>query len=442
MQSDSPATRGYLMTAPLNRLIDSLSQTGMTRFFRRLFEDFPELLMKDMTVEGVKPDRTISVRGRWVKNFGSDSFLGLDQHPKVIEAVERGVRDWGSHNGTSRAFSSVAPNIEVEEKIAAWMGTEAALLYPSVTLANTGAIPGLVTRHDAIALDQFAHNSIEDGTRLAKARGVRTAKFAHNNPEELERTLTELRPFRHALIAVDGVYSMSGQLPPLAEFQRIACTFDGFLYVDDAHGTGVLGTQGRVTVRDALGSYDNTLVIGSLSKALSCLGGFIAGSRAAIDILKLRSNPLIFGGPVPPAYLVAASAALDVIASQEYDLLRAQLDANVRRFVDKANDLGLAILGGLVPIVSVLVGPEDATLQAGRFLFDQGYYVQSVVFPAVPHGAGVLRVQINANHTSDAIDGLIGALAELKNAIPLPGPDNKLIRLPVTPVTRPTAIPA
>ena len=442
MQGHNPALRGYLMSAPLDRLIDSLSQTGMTRFFRRLFEDFPDLLMKDMTVDGVKADRTINVNGRWVRNFGSDSFLGLDQHPAVIEAIERGVREWGSHNGTSRAFSSVAPNIEVEEKIAAWMGTEAALLFPSVTLANTGAIPGLVTRHDVIVADQFAHNSIEDGTRLAKARGVRTAKFAHNSAEELERMLRELRPFRHSLIAVDGVYSMSGQLPPLAEFQKVARTLDGFLYVDDAHGTGVLGVQGRGTVRDALGGYDNTLVIGSLSKALSCLGGFVAGSQAAIDVLKLRSNPLIFGGPVPPPYLVAASAALDVVASPEYDRLRSTLDANVRRFVDGANKLGLAVLGGLVPIVSVLVGAEDATLQAGRFLFDRGYYVQSVVFPAVPHGAGVLRVQINANHPPDAIDGLIGVLGELKQVIPLPGPDGEVIRLPVSPSVRPEAIPA
>lgn len=430
------------MTAPLDRLIDALAQTGMTRFFRRMFDEFPDLLMKDMTVEAVGPERTIRVQGRWVRNFGSDSFLGLDQHPRVKEAVERGVREWGTHNGTSRAFSSIAPNVEVEEKIAAWMGTEAALLYPSVTLVNTGALPGLVTRHDIVATDQFAHNSIDEGTRLAKARGVRTAKFSHNSATELERTLREMQPFRHALIALDGVYSMSGELPPLVEFQRIARSFDGFLYVDDAHGTGVLGKKGRGTVLDALGSYENTLVIGSLSKAISCLGGFVAGSRAAIDVLKLRSSPLIFGGPAPPPYLVAASAAIDVVMSEEYEQLRAKLDANVRRLVEGATGLGLAVLGGLVPIVSVLVGPEEATLQAGKFLFERGFYVQSVVFPAVPHGAGVLRVQINANHPPEAISALIEALAELKKTMPLPSSDSGVIPLPATPASRPTAIPA
>lgn len=410
------------MSAPLDRLVGTLAHTGMTRFFRRMFDDAPDLFLKNLTVEEVGPDRTVRVGGRWVRNFGSDSFLGLDQHPAVKAAVERGVREWGAHNGTSRAFSSVAPNVEAEAKIAAWLGTEDAVVFPSVTLANAGALPALATRHDVIVADQHAHNSIDEGMRLAKSRGVRTAKFAHNDPDDLDQVLGGLRPFRHAVVAVDGVYSMSGELPPLAEFQRVARRHDGFLYVDDAHGTGVVGTAGRGTVGDALGGYDNTLVVGSLSKAVSCLGGFVAGSKAAIDVVKLRSNSLIFGGPVPPPYLVAVCAALDVITSAEYDRLRAALDANVRRLVEGATALGLTVLGGLVPIVSVLVGPEDATLRAGRFLFDAGFYVQSVVFPAVPHGAGVLRIQVNANHPPEAIDGLLAALAAMKRAAQ-PGPD-------------------
>ena len=139
------------MSLPLDRQIAALARTGMTRFFQKLFEEYPDLLMKDQTVEAVRPDRTFKIAGKWVVNFGSDSFLGLDQHPRVKERIERGIRDWGSHNGSSRAFSSVQPNVLAEEKIAAWMGTEAALIYPSVTLANTGALPGLATRHDVAA---------------------------------------------------------------------------------------------------------------------------------------------------------------------------------------------------------------------------------------------------------------------------------------------------
>jgi 7-keto-8-aminopelargonate synthetase-like enzyme len=392
----------------------------MTRFFRRLFDDYPDLLMKDQTVEAVGPDRAIKLGGRWVTNFGSDSFLGLDQDERVLAAIERGVRTWGSHNGSSRAFSSIAPNVEAEQQIAQWLGTEAALIYPSVTLANMGALPGLVTRHDVLVADQFAHNSIDEGLKLAKARGVRTAKFTHNDPAALERTLRELAPYRHAVIAVDGVYSMSGRLPPLNEFRRIAAEYNACLYVDDAHATGVLGKAGRGTVLESLGSYDNTLTVGSLSKGFSCLGGFIAGTQAAIDVLKLRSNSLIFGGPVPPPYLEAIRVVVGILLSDEYPRLRRRLDQNVRRLTEGAKQLGLAVMGGLVPIVSVLVGAEEATLQAGRFLYERGYYVQSVVFPAVPHGAGVLRMQVNANHHPQQIDGLLDALALLPRVVPMP----------------------
>ena len=419
------------MSDPLDRLTATLARTGMTRFFGRLFADYPDLLMKDQTVEAVGPDRRFKLAGRWVTNFGSDSFLGLDQDPRVIEAIGKGVRDWGSHNGSSRAFSSVEPNVRAEEKIADWMGTEAALIYPSVTLANCGALPGLLTRHEVGVADQFAHNSIDEGLKLARAKGVRAAKFAHNDPADLARVLGGLRPYRFGVVAVDGVYSMSGALPPLAELRRVAAENDAVLYVDDAHGTGVLGRHGRGTVRDALGDYDNTLVVGSLSKAFSCLGGFVACPRAVRDVLRLRSNPLIFGGPVPPPYLEAVCTVVDILRSAEYDRLRGRLDANVRRLVDGATALGLTVLGGCVPIVSVLVGPEEATLKAGRFLFEAGYYVQSVVFPAVPHGAGVLRIQVNACHHPEQVDGLVGALAGLHRAAPLPEPAAELLPFPV-----------
>ena len=408
------------MSLPLDRMIAGLSRTGMTRFFRRLFENYPDLLMKDQTVEEVRPDRTFKIAGSWVTNFGSDSFLGLDQDSRVQASIERGVREWGSHNGSSRAFSSVLPNVVAEQKIAEWMGTESALIYPSVTLANTGALPGLVTRHDVIVSDQMAHNSIDEGTKLAKARGVRTAKFAHNDPNGLARLLGEMRPYRHAVIAVDGVYSMSGELPPLQEFQQIAVENDAMLYVDDAHGTGVLGEQGRGTVLEALGNYDNTLVVGSLSKAFSCFGGFVACTAAACNVLKLRSNSMIFGGPVPPAYLEGVCTVVDILSSPEYDSIRARLDDNVNHLIEGAAALGLAVLGGRVPIVSVLIGSEEDTLQAGRFLFERGYYVQSVIFPAVPHGSGVLRIQVNANHSADQVEGLLGALSALKDMLPIP----------------------
>jgi len=422
------------MSVPLDRLVKSLSRTGMTRFFLNLFDEFPDLLMKDLTVEAIRPGRTIKIAGHWVANFGSDSFLGLDQDRRVQKAIRRGVKTWGTHNGTSRAFSKVLPHLEAEQKIAAWMGTEASLIYPSVSLVNLGALPAMVTRQDVIVADQFSHNSIDEGMKIAKARGVRTAKFAHNSITDLTRVLKELRPYRHAVIAVDGVYSMSGELPPLREYQHVALRNDAALYVDDAHGTGVLGYRGRGTVRDALGNYENTVVVGSLSKAFSCLGGFIACSAAAQEVIKLRSSPIIFGGPVPPPYLEAICTVISILNAPDYEFLRSQLDTNVRHLTSGINKLQLVVIGGLVPIVSVLIGSEEATMAAGRFLFERGYYVQSVIFPAVPHGAGVLRIQINANHTAAAIDGLLSALAELQQEMPLPSIDDcNVMQMPVMP---------
>jgi len=215
---------------------------------------------------------------------------------------------------------------------------------------------------------------------------------------------------------------MSGELPPLAELNRVCLQRRAVLYVDDAHGTGVLGRQGRGTVFDALGNYDNTLVVGSLSKGFSCLGGFIGCTSEFQRLLKMRSNTYIFGGPVAPCYLEAICTVCDILNSPEYELLTARLQRNVRQLRTGLNNLGLEVLGGRTPILSVLVGDEEDTLSAGNFLFEQGYYVQSVTFPAVPYHAGVLRIQVNANHLSESIAGLLDAVAKLAKMVPLPGP--------------------
>jgi 7-keto-8-aminopelargonate synthetase-like enzyme len=217
---------------------------------------------------------------------------------------------------------------------------------------------------------------------------------------------------------------MSGALPPLAELNRVAMSRDAVLYVDDAHATAVLGRQGRGTVRDALGNYDNTLVVGSLSKGFSCMGGFIGCTAEFQRLLKMRSNTYIFGGPVAPPYLEAICTVCDILSSGEYDLLQARLRGNCQRLIEGLEALGLALLGGQTPIISVLVGDEGETLNAGRYLFEQGYYVQSVTFPAVPYHGGVLRLQVNANHTRESIHGLVDAFAGLKKVVPLAGPQD------------------
>ena len=409
------------MSVPMDRLTAALRNTSMVRFLDHFARLFPESHMKDMIVDELGPGRSMVVQGRRVVNFGSDSFLGLDRDPRVRESVWRGVNAWGSHNGSSRAFSSVRANAEAEDRLASWLKTEAALIYPSVTLANMGAIPALVGRNDLLVVDEHAHNSIQEGAKLAGANGAKLARFANCDPEALDRVLAEAGSRRSTLVAVDGVFSMSGALAPLAALNEVALRHGAVLYVDDAHATGTLGAKGRGTVLDALGGYDNAIVVGSLSKAFSCFGGFVGCGAGLKEVLKMKSSTFIFGGPVPPPYLEAILTVLGVMESDEYESLRARLDANVTRLAEGLARLGLSALGGLLPILSVRVGDEGDTLAAGRHLFDRGYYVQSVVFPAVPYHAGVLRIQANANHTPAQIDGLLIALGSLGRADVLRG---------------------
>src|SRR6266478_4544305 len=211
------------MTAlPMQKLAGVLRRNGLVRFLEHYAELFPTSHLKDVVVEEMGANREIRALGRRIVNFGSDSFLGLDQDPRVKEAVIRGVREWGTHNGASRAFSSVEANVEAEDKLAAWLGTEAVLIYPSVTLANLGAIPGLVGKQDLLVVDEQAHNSIQEGAKIAKAGGVRVLSFSHCDPLDLEDVLRGAGEYRVALVAIDGVYSMSGALPPLAALNEVA----------------------------------------------------------------------------------------------------------------------------------------------------------------------------------------------------------------------------
>jgi 7-keto-8-aminopelargonate synthetase-like enzyme len=406
--------------SPMKELSRAIGSSNMMRFLARAAEQFADVHLKELNVTEVGPNREMVVGGEKLVNFGFDSFLGLDQDPRVKAALARGAKQWGTQFGASRAFASCGVEVELEQKIAAWMGTEAAAIFPSVTLANVGALPGLVSPQDIILIDEYAHNSIQEGTRIAQANGTRVITFKHNNAAALEEALIAARPYRCAVVAIDGVYSMSGAIAAMRELNDVALRHNAILYIDDAHATGVLGERGRGTVLEALGSYDNTLVVGCLSKACSVFGAFVACTHEFQRLVKMKSNTYIFGGPVPPPYLEAVSTVVDILTSDSYYVLRARLSENVEHLVSGLAALDLVVLGGRSPIVSVLVGHEEQTFRAGKFLFDRGYYVQSVTFPAVPFRSAVLRIQVNANHQPEAIDGLLEAMADLKACIPLP----------------------
>jgi len=412
-----------MVSIPLDELTAAIRRNGLVRFLEQYEKSHPDLHLKDLSVEAVDDDRGMWVNGRRVVNFGSDSFLGLDRHPRILAALRRGVEKWGAHNGTSRAFSSVEANVEAEAKLARWLGVEDTLIYPSVTLTNLGAIPALVGRQDLVLCDQLGHHSLQEGMRLAQAAGARTGLFPHADPEKLKVALDEAGPYRLALVCVDGIYSMSGTVPPLAELDQVCRERRAILYVDDAHAMGVHGPRGRGTALAHLADPSNTLVVGSLSKAFSCFGGFISCSRELKKILKMRSSSFVFGGPVPPAYLEAVCEACDIMESAEFTRLSGLLGRNIRLLVEGLAARGISCLGGGTPIVTVLVGDEEDALRAGKTLFDAGYYVQSVTFPAVEYHRAVLRLQVNSNHRESDVLGLaesvasaLGSLHEKKRA--------------------------
>jgi glycine C-acetyltransferase len=407
-------------STPLQNLANGLQQSKLVRFYQYATERFGDIHLKELCVSVVGPHREMQVDGHELVNFGFDSFLGLDQDPRVKDALARGAQQWGTQFGASRAFASCGVEVELESKIASWMGTEAAVIYPSVTLANFGALPALVEPQDLLVVDEYAHNSIMEGTKVAVANGVRVVSFPHNSAAALERVLKESKPYRSAVIAIDGVYSMSGAIAAMSELNEVAQRNNAVLYIDDAHATAVLGAHGRGTVLEALGNYDNAIVVGCLSKACSVFGAFIACTHALQRLLKMRSSTYMFGGPVPPPYLEAISTVVDILDSDEYDALRSQLDRHIERMVSGLRHHDLVILGGESPIISVLVGDEEATFRAGKHLYDRGFYVQSVTFPAVRYHCGVLRIQVNTNHRAEAIDGLVDAFGDLRRLVDLP----------------------
>lgn len=403
----------------LEPLTQRLSNQKVTRLALSFLDANAGMHLKDLAIDGMTDDRRAEIAGHTVWNFGSDSFLGLDRHPRVHDAMRSALPEWGSHNGASRAFSSPILTDEAEEKLARWLGVPDTFIFPSVTLANVGLLPAIAPPGDLLVVDRESHDSVHQGARLAAAAGARLEELTSPDPAALEK-LVRQAGCRGNVLAIDGVYSMSGNTPPLADLDRAIRGLGGVMYVDDAHGTAVVGPQGRGAAFAALGTLENVLMVGSLSKAFSCLGAFVTCTPELKTVLKIRSSTFIFGGPVPPPYLAAVSAVCDILTSPEYDRILEALHDRIRRLTDGLDAIGVGYHGGGSAIVSVIVGDIEKTFDAGRRLFDRGYYLQSATYPAVPIHGGLLRIQINANHPIEAIDGLLNAIADVSREVKMP----------------------
>jgi 8-amino-7-oxononanoate synthase len=345
-------------------------------------------------------DTVVTIEGQRRIMLGSNNYLGLTHHPKVLEAAEQALHRYGSGCTGSRFLNgSLDLHEQLESALATFLGKEACLVFSTGYTANLGLISGLIGRGDVVLLDKLDHASIVDGAKMSYGD---TERFNHNDLGNLERKLERQKPGTGTMIVVDGVYSMEGDIADVPNLARIAHKHGAALAVDDAHSLGVLGPRGDGTAAH-FGMTDEVDIIGgTFSKSLASIGGFVAGTDNVIHYLRHHSRPLIFTASLPPSNTAGVLAALEVL--QQEPERREQLWANTRRLQKGFRDLGFDIGPTETPIIPVLIGPLEKTFVFWRKLFDAGVFTNPVAPPAVPPSQCRLRTSLMATHTFDQID--------------------------------------
>ena len=355
------------------------------------------------------PTGTINLDGRDVVLLGSNNYLGLSTHPQVIAAAVEATQTFGTGASGSRLISGNSERYTtLETNLATTKSTEAALVFSSGYAANTSVIPSLASEGDLILSDALNHASIIDGCRLSRA----TKKvYQHCDVEHLKTLLSESTPFRRRLIVTDGVFSMDGNIAPLPDIYNIAAEYEAMLLVDDAHGFGVLGEDGRGTVAHFGLENKGIIQMGTLSKAIGALGGYIAGSHALIELLINKARGFIFTTGLPPATLAAANAALNVMRSSPH--LRQRLLLHARTLKTALIDLEYTLLPSETQILPVVFGNPQRATSVADALLTEGVFAPAIRPPSVPPGTSRLRLTVMATHTEAEIQQAIAGFAEV-----------------------------
>jgi len=344
----------------------------------------------------------LTVDNQKVLNFCSNNYLGLANHPELKSAAKNAIDEFGVGPGAVRSIAgTMGLHLELEQRMAAFKGVEAAITFQSGFNANLGAIPALVGRDDVIYSDELNHASIIDGCRLSRAKILR---YRHCDPEDLRRVILENQDqgYQRALIITDGVFSMDGDVAPLDKISEIADEFGYLLMVDDAHGEGVLGHGGRGIV-DHYGLHGKVdIEVGTLSKAFGVVGGVVAGKKVIVDWLRQRGRPFLFSSAMTVPDVAACLASLDTLeASTE---LVDRLWDNTEYFKEKMKALGFDTGTSTTPIIPIMLGEATLAQQFSRRLFEEGVFAMAIGFPTVPRGKARIRVMISASHQQDDLD--------------------------------------
>jgi len=348
--------------------------------------------------------------GRSVIMLGSNNYLGLTIHPEVRAAAAQAVHDYGTSMTGSRFLNgSLKLHIALEEELADFFNKPACLVFATGYQANIGAMSALGFKNDVFIFDAANHGSLYDGARVSRAE---VQKFEHNNMADLQRVLESLPKNRGKLVVVDGVYSMEGDIAKLPEIVALCEKYEARLLVDDAHGLGVVGEGGRGTASH-FGLVDQTdLIVGTFSKTLASIGGFVAGEAKVIDFIKHFGRSMIFSASLAPACVAAARKALEVLRREPERVER--LKANGEYLRQGFRQLGFNTGISETSIVPIIIGEEIQTLSMWRQLLDAGVYVNSVVTPAVPKGHGTLRTSVTSEHTREHLDKALDIFAKVK----------------------------
>jgi len=343
------------------------------------------------------------VDGKKVINLCSNNYLGLTNHPKLKEAEHGAIEEWGAGAGAVRPIiGTMRIHVELEEKLANFKGTESSLVFVAGIAANRGTIQALIPGpENAVISDELNHASIIDGVRLTKAKRF---VYKHNDMNALEDALKQAQGSARIMVITDGVFSMDGDIAPLPEIAELADRYGAFTMVDDAHASGVLGKGGRGTVShyDLEGRWD--IQMGTLSKGMGALGGYIAGSRNLTDFLRHTARPFLFSTAHPPAVAAACIAAVELLESEEGEALVAKLWDNARYFQGRLRDLGFDLGRTQTPITPLIIGGEEKTMNFSRKLYEEGVMGTGIVYPTVPRGTERIRFMVSAMHEREHLD--------------------------------------
>tara|TARA_R110002072_G_scaffold276051_1_gene437391 strand:- start:124899 stop:126071 length:1173 start_codon:yes stop_codon:yes gene_type:complete len=359
----------------------------------------------------------VNVEGKDQIMIGSNNYLGLTHHPHVVEEAKRAIDIYGTGCTGSRFLNgNLSIHEELEEKLAKYLGHEAALIFSTGMQTNLGSISAVCGPKDCLIFDSENHASIVDSSRLALGP---TFKYKHNNMESLEEVLEEnISRFKNVWIVADGVFSMTGELLKMPEVIALAKKYGAHVYIDDAHGIGVMGDRGRGTMNFFDVTDDVQLNMGTFSKSFASIGGVISGKADLVDYIKHNARSFMFSASMAPSAVATVSACLDVIMSDEP--IHENLWANVGFMREGFKDIGFYTYNSQTPIIPIFIGDEMKSLQVTNYLMDNGIFATPVLPPAVPKGEALIRTSYMATHNKEELTKVLEVFAKAKKEFDIP----------------------